>query len=234
MVQKFNEPLLVADLTAEILKDASGNVVDLTDVALATELDTAEADIVTNAASAATNATAIALEPGTAVAGSAAESVATIEQQKVQKATLTLTALVMNVTAALDYGSVAFADLPDSNLLLLGCEADIVVTKGNASTGIEAAVDLDMAIGTVAASNVTLASTMEDILDKLDIDADSLTPDFNGHSSAATTMPLLIQDGATNKLFINCGLPVGITVDDTLTMTGTVTIFYIELGNVTS
>ena len=224
------------------IQDILGNIIDLADIASnSADLDvaeaslaTAETNIATNVTDIATNVTAIALEPGTAVVGSSAESVAAVEQQKVQKVTLTLTALVMNIPAALDYGSVAFADLPDSNLLFLGCEADIVVTKGNASTGIEAAVDLDMAIGTVAASQVTLVSVLENILNLIGMDADTLTPDFNGHSSTATTMPLLIQDGATNKLFINCGLPVGITVDDTLTMTGTVTIFYIELGNVTS
>ncbi len=233
MVQKFNEPIMVTEI-----QDRLGNIIDLADIASnSADLIAAEADVATlqtEMSTAQTDITNLEAAPGTAVVGSAAESVATIEQQKVQKVTLTLTALVMNITAVLDYGSVAFADLPDSNLLFLGCEADIVVTKGNASTGIEAAVDLDMAIGTVAASQVTLVSVLENILKKIDIDADTLTPDFNGHSSEATTMPLLIQDGATNKLFINCGLPVGITVDDTLTMTGTVTIFYIELGNVTS
>lgn len=238
MVQKWNEPVLVKDLTAEVIRDSSGAAVDLADVGtnatdigtLQGEMTTAQTDITTAEA----DIVNLEAEPGTAVAGSSAESVVSIEQQKVQKVTLTLTALVLNVAAANDYGSVAFADLPDSNLLFLGCEVDLVLTKGNESTGLEATVDLDMAVGTVAASNTTLASTMEDILDKLDVDEDSLTPQLQGHSSAATTMPLLIQDGGTNKLFLNCGLPVGIAVDDTLTMTGTIVLYYIELGNLTS
>jgi hypothetical protein len=212
MVQKFNEPVLVYEL-----QDADGTIIDLSAG-------------VTNAASIAALETA----PAEPIAGSAAESVATIEQQRVQKVTLTLTALVLPVTAALDYAGVAFADLGDTNLMLLGCEADIVVTKGNESTGIEAAVDLDMAIGTATASATTLAGAMEDVLDKIDLDADTLDVDFDGHSQAATTMPLFLPDGAANQLFINCGLPVGITVDDTLTMSGTVTLYYIDLGNVTS
>ena len=230
MVQKHNEPMLVKDLTAEILRNSGGTTIDLTDVASAAALDVAEADIVTNAS----DITNLEAAPANPITGSAAESVASVEQQRVQKVTLTLTALVMNVTAALDYGGVAFADLGDTNLMLLGCESDVVVTKGNASTGIEAAVDLDMAIGTATASATTLAGAMEDVLDKIDLDADSLTVDFDGHSQAATTMPLFLADGASNHLFINCGLPVGITVDDTLTMTGTVTLYYIDLGNVTS
>lgn len=209
MVQKFNEPVLVYEL-----QSADGTIIDLSGIA--------------------GNAAAIAAAPANPIVGSSGASVAAVGQEKVQKVTLTITALVMNVTAALDYGSVAFADLGDTNLMLLGAESDLAVTKGEVSTGIEATVDLDMGIGTAAASATTLATTMIDVLAKIDLDADTAVVQFDGHSSLATTMPLVIASGASNQLFINCGLPVGITVDDTLTMTGTVTLYYIDMGNVTS
>ena len=170
----------------------------------------------------------------TPIAGSSAAATVLLKQDRVRKVTVTLDPLSLAVTEALDYGSVAFVDLGDTNMMLLACESDLVVTKGGVVTGIVAATDLDMAIGTAAASATTLATTMENVLDKLDVDALGLVVDFDGHSSAATTMPLVIASGAANKLYINAVPIGGILADDTLSLSGTVTLYYIDLGNVTS
>ena len=167
-------------------------------------------------------------EPGTGVALTSDTALVP------RKAIYTLTGFVISVTAALDYGGTKICDLPDTNLLLLGVEIDLEVVKGNASTGLEATVDLDMGVGTAVASATTLATTMIDVIEKVDLDTDSLTVQLEAHSNdqATATPPLRIADGASSALYLNCGLPVGITVDDTLTVSGTVEVYYVDVGNV--
>lgn len=153
-----------------------------------------------------------------------------------QKATLNLSAEVLTCLAANDYGSLELMTWPDRNIHLLGVEVNLSLVKGNVSTGIVAATDLDMAIGTALASNQTLATTMLDVIEKSDHDASELTVTYQatalGQSTA--TMPKQIADSATSKLFLNCGLPGGITVNDTLTVTGQVDLYFVDLGNLTS
>ncbi len=72
-----------------------------------------------------------------------------------QKVTLKLSSQVVSITAALDYGSVQLLTWPDRNLHILGMEVDLELTKGNLSTGIVAATDLDVGIGSTAASAQT-------------------------------------------------------------------------------
>lgn len=160
--------------------------------------------------------------------GIAMDSIAVIPQ----KVTFTLAGTEISVAAADDFGSVKLCDLPDKNLHLLAVEVDLVVTKAGTTNGIVAATDLDMAIGTAAASNTTLATTMIDVIEKVDINDDALVVDFEaisvGQSTAA--FPLQIADGASNSLFINLS-PGNITADDSVSLTGTVDLYFVDLGN---
>ncbi len=150
-----------------------------------------------------------------------------------QKVTLKLTAQVVSITAALDYGSVQLLTWPDRNLHILGMEVDLELTKGNLSTGIVAATDLDVGMGSTAASAQTLATTMIDYLEKQDLDASDLTPalQVNVLGQSTATFPKQLADSATNKLFLNIGLPTPVTVDDTVSATGTIDLYVIDLGN---
>ena len=56
--------------------------------------------------------------------------------------------------------------------------------------------------------------------------------DFHSEDYGTLSYPLQISDGAGCNLFLN--LAASITEDDTLTCSGTVTLYYIDLGNVTS
>lgn len=150
----------------------------------------------------------------------------------VRRARVTLTSFVISVTQALDYGSAKIVDLPFRNMLIMGVEVDCSVVKGGATNGIVAATDLDMAIGTAAASSTTLASTMINIIEKKDIDDNALTVTFAAHSNdnATSVAPFKIADGSTAALYMNAVAVAGITADDTLTVTGTVDIYYMDLG----
>lgn len=145
---------------------------------------------------------------------------------------VTLDAVAVAVAEADDFGSAELLTWPDKNILVAGCEVDLTLVKAGTTNGIVAATDLDVALGTSAASNATLASGMVNILPKQDVDTDSLSVALQAHSLAASPVLTPILDGATNKLYLN--VACSITADDSLTATGTIDIFYWDLGNVTS
>lgn len=149
-----------------------------------------------------------------------------------RKMVLNVTALVVSVTAALDYGGTKLCDLPDSNIMILGVECDLELTKDG--TGIAAATDINMGIGSAAASATTLATTMQNMLDVEAFTATDASPAYKRHGAdnSTTVHPTQLADGATNALWLNCAATL--SADGTLTCDGTVTIYYLDLGNVTS
>ncbi|NJL70940.1 MAG: hypothetical protein HC888_04640 [Candidatus Competibacteraceae bacterium] len=150
----------------------------------------------------------------------------------VRRARLTLTDATVTILEANDYGSLELCTLPDKNIIVLACEADLSIVKDNTTNGVVAATDLDVAIGTAAASNATLSSTMVNVLAKQDVDTDAVTVTMQAHSLASTPVLLGIVDAATNKLYLN--VAASITADDGVTVSGTIDVFFIDLGNVTS
>jgi hypothetical protein len=161
------------------------------------------------------------------------EHVAT-ELKPLQKVRLLLTNAVLTVVGASDFGSLELLTLPDKNLLVMACEANLTLTKGNTATGIVATTDLDVGIGTAAASATTLATTMINILPKVDADVDSLSDVVKSHSLAAVPVLLGVLDGAANKIYLNVAIPGLITVTDTVTFNGTIDLFLFDLGDVSS
>ncbi|RLE20449.1 MAG: hypothetical protein DRJ50_10720 [Actinobacteria bacterium] len=171
-----------------------------------------------------------AITPGTGVSE-------TFDRMRaVRHVRLTLSGFVIAVDEADDFGGTKLLDLPDSNLLLLMGEVDLAMVKGGLTNGLISTVDLDVGIGTAVASASTLATTMIDVFEKTDLDADALSllyaVDTQAQSTAAT--PLKLADSATLALYLNVGLPVGITVSDTVTVSGTVDLYFVDLGNVNS
>jgi len=151
-----------------------------------------------------------------------------------RKMVLQLTDAVLTHTEALDYSSLKLCDMPDSNLLFLAAEVDLECVKGETTNGLEAATDITLALGSAAASNATLSSTMQDIIELDTLTATDASPAWQAHSADQSTipMPYQIADAATNAVYLN--LAAATTADDTLTVTGTVTLIYVDLGNVTS
>lgn len=150
-----------------------------------------------------------------------------------QKLTLNLAATSISITAALDYGSLQLLTWPDRNLHILGMEVDLELVKGLASTGIIGTTDLDVAIGSAAASNVALTSTMVDYLELTLLDAtdDSPALQVNVLGQSTSTFPKQLADAAANVMFLNIAPSTAVTVDDTITASGTIDIYYIDMGN---
>ena len=153
-----------------------------------------------------------------------------------QKATLNLSGETLSVDESEDFGSLLLMTWQDRNIHILGMEVDLVLVKGGVTNGLEAAVDLDMALGSAAASAQTLASTMIDYLEKQDVDTDALSVDLEANvlGQSTATFPKQLADAAANKLYLNCGVPAGITADDALTVSGSIDLYFIDLGNRTS
>lgn len=158
----------------------------------------------------------------------------TDRERSVRHVRLTLAELSVAITAANDYGGTKICDLPDKNIMILACECDLVLTKGNVTNGLEADTDINTAIGTAVASASTLATTMIDVVDIVLNTASSLTHDMDAHSQANSpaNMPLEVADSASAALYLN--LAAAITADDAMTASGTIDLFYFDLGNVTS
>lgn len=151
-----------------------------------------------------------------------------------RKATLTLTAFTIAVAAAQDYGGTKLLDLPDRNIMLLGMEVDCVVTKQGNTNGVVAATDITMAIGTAVASNSTLSGAMVDTIEGAALTTDALAVDFEAHSNnqSTATFPRRIADSPTAALYMN--IAAAVTADSSVTVDGTITIYYLDLGNLSS
>lgn len=69
------------------------------------------------------------------------------------------------ITEALDYASVKLCDLQTGQTLILGALAKLVATGAG---GVDTITNLDVAVGTAAASNAALTGTMVNVLAKID------------------------------------------------------------------
>lgn len=152
------------------------------------------------------------------------------------KVTLNLSSETLSMAAADDYGSLELCTWQDRNIHLLAMEADLVLLKAGTTNGLVAATDLDVAIGSAAASNNTLSATMIDRIEKVDVDTNALSVDFEAHTAgqSTATFPMQIADGATNKLYLNVAADGGITADDTLAVSGSIDLYFVDMGNRTS
>jgi len=160
-------------------------------------------------------------------------TVASRKAKAVQHYQLYMSGASIAVDESDDYGSVKICDLPDTNIHLLGVEVNLTLTKGGTTNGIVAATDLDVGVGTAAASATTLATTMIDIIEKADLDTNALAVEFEAHTQgqSTATMPKQIGDGASSALYLNAVAVGGITASDTISVTGTVDLYYVDLGN---
>ncbi len=150
-----------------------------------------------------------------------------------RKLTLTLSSFLISITAALDYAGTKLMGFSDANIMVLGCEVDLELTKGGTTNGLVAATDLNVAVGSAIASNSTLSAAMIDIVDTQALTDSDLTPALEAHSNDNSSAGAsFIGDSATAGLWLN--LAATITADDTLLADGTITVYYIDLGNLAS
>ena len=143
---------------------------------------------------------------------------------------LAATSITMtDATTAGCHGSRKIFDLPAGNILILGATTDLQVTAGTGGISDTAAVV--GAVGSVAAAtdNGTLTSTEANIVPST---ASTLTAGA-GSCDGESTAPVTLDGTATAAdVYLNFAIPdAGSSANDTLLVTGTVTITWINLGD---
>lgn len=130
--------------------------------------------------------------------------------------TLTFTDMLIPVTDALAYASQKLLDLPDGRAYIKGGIASLkfgVTTDRTATINDSAA--MDWSVGTVAASSITLASTMVDIVAKQDHTLDGATTAYTALVNA-NVAAAAFHDGATTAakdVYLNVGFPTNTEID---------------------
>lgn len=175
-----------------------------------------------------------------ASAGAGAKNGATVTASEngnatVHQTVLTLAATPVPVTDALAYASVKLYDFPEGRLSILGVTASVqwAVTTDRTTT-INDSASLTWALGTAAASNITLATTMVDLCPKTTKVLAAATTALNTASTAALAAAAQFDGTGTAKdCYLNVGFETNtdIDADGTLTATGTITITWTLLGD---
>ncbi len=153
----------------------------------------------------------------------------------VHKTTITLSAMELAVTDALAYASQKLYDFPAGRILILGTTGSLAwaVTTVRADT-INDNAAMDWSVGSAAASSVTLATTMVDLLPKVDKTLDGSVAAFTSASTGALSASAQFDGtGTALDAYLNVSFPTttDIDADGTLNVTGTVTITWINLGD---
>jgi hypothetical protein len=153
----------------------------------------------------------------------------------VHKTVFTLNALSVPVTDALAYASRQLYDFPEGRILVLGVTGSLqwAVTTDRTTT-INDSAALKWALGTAAASNITLSGTMVDLLPKTAVTLSAAAAALNTASSAALAASAQFDGTSTAKdALLNVGFETNtdIDADGTLTATGQITLVWINLGD---
>lgn len=153
----------------------------------------------------------------------------------VHQTTLTLSALEQTVVNGTEYQSTKIYSFPEGRILVLGVTASLAPTTTSAiSSTLNSGVTGALALGTAAASNVSLTSTMVDLLPStafvtsttIDVSAAAVgaalaaSAQFDGHTTA--------KDVYLNSAFATTG---DVDADATMTWAGHVTITWAHLGD---
>ena len=175
----------------------------------------------------AVGATALA---GVANAGAVVdESVGTIRTTlKLSNQAVTMT----DATTAGCHGSIKLYDFPACNLLFLGATCDLTVTAGAGGIADTAAVVAAIGTAAVSTADATLTTTEADLIPST---AATLTAGAGAAKGKTLTTGVVVFDGTTTAkdAYLNFAVPdAGSTGNDTLIVSGTITLVWSNLGDV--
>ena len=136
-----------------------------------------------------------------------------------------------DATTAGSHGSLKLYDFPQCNLLFLGGTCDLVITAGAGGITDTAAVVGSIGTTTVGTDNATLTTTEADLIPST---ASTLTAGVGATKGKTVTAGVVVFDGtATAKdAYLNFAVPdADSTANDTLTVSGTITLVWSNLGD---
>lgn len=145
---------------------------------------------------------------------------------------LTLTAVTIDMTDATDsHGSLQLFDFPEGLILTLGASSDLAIVSN--AVGLDADAELVGAVGTVTTQtdNATLTTTEADLIPST---VCTLTASAGAMAGKSVTTGDAVFDGTgtAKDAFLNFAAPDADTDDDdVLTVTGTITLVWINLGD---
>ena len=149
----------------------------------------------------------------------------------IQHIQLTLTSVKVAVADSDAFGGTRLAYLPNRNYIFLGGKMNLTWTKDG--TGIVTSENPKAALGTAIATNATLSSTMINLING-GSGGTSLGTGLTGtlqlqSNDNVTAIPYVgVADSATSGLFLNVG--VNPTGDGSVTFSGTIDLWYVDLG----
>lgn len=153
----------------------------------------------------------------------------------IHQTVLSLVATPMTVTDALAYASQKIYDFPEGRIAILGSTASLAfTTTSDLATTINSAANMDWSVGSAAASNITLATTMLDLVPKVD-NPTSTTINVAAAATAGALAATAQFDGTATALdaYLNVAFPTNteIDADGTFVISGTITITWAFLGD---
>lgn len=158
---------------------------------------------------------------------------------------LTLSAMPYTITDALAYAGLLIYTFPAGYIVIEGCVASLTFTTTSAlASTLNTGVTVQYGLGTVTASATTLATTMININPGTGQSVPTFTSSTTVNVAPATVTSFLIAvttpaaaafDGHTTAIgcYLNTALATGTDIDgdSTLTITGTITITWKNLGD---
>ena len=143
-----------------------------------------------------------------------------------------LSVAMTDATTAGSHGSVQLFDFPAGNLFFLGATCDLTLTAGVGGIADTAAVVVGVGTATLATDNATLTGTEADLVPST---AATLTAGVGTGKGKSLTAGAVVFDGTSTAkdAWLNIAIPdAGSTADDTLTVSGTITLVWANLGDV--
>lgn len=173
----------------------------------------------------------------TGTAGSApfnASTAASTTADGMLKTVITLSGRSVTMTdagAAGSHGSVQLFDFPAGNLFFLGATCNLTLTAGVGGITDTAAVVVGVGTATLATDNATLTGTEADLVPST---AATLTAGVGAGKGKSLTAGAVAFDGTSTAkdAWLNIAVPdAGSTANDTITVSGTVTLVWANLGD---
>ena len=172
---------------------------------------------------------------GSAVAGVANAGAVVDESVGTIRTTLKLSNQVITMTDATTagcHGSIKLYDFPACNLLFLGATCDLTVTAGTGGIADTAAVVAAIGTTAVSTADATLTTTEADLIPST---AATLTAGAGAAKGKTLTAGVVVFDGTSTAkdAYLNFAVPdAGSTGNDTLIVSGTITLVWSNLGDV--
>lgn len=171
---------------------------------------------------------------GVGTAPANASTAASTTADGMLKTVITLSGRSITMTdagAAGSHGSIQLYDFPQCNLSFLGATCNLTLTAGVGGITDTAAVVVGVGTTTLATDNATLTGTEADLVPST---AATLTAGAGTGKGKSLTAGAVVFDGTTTAkdAWLNLAIPdAGSTADDTITVSGTVTLVWANLGD---